>query len=740
MLIKYIYQLLLFVSIFVLFGNARLIGNNNINDVNDYHDYNEEDSTNTVLSSYSNGESHYMVWDFSERGVPTRILGEREDEMFGSAVTVWDQYMVIGASGDRSREFASGAVYVYSKQMYGDGSYYWTLVELLEPWDGHDGDNFGCAVDLHLYTLVVGSNMHDENGQDAGAAYIYECYNNAEHHHDPEHDHDKEEMQRMWYLAAKLMPDEGLPQDYFGSTVATQGNVTAVGAYGSDIMATFSGAVFVWRKKWTFVDPHRPWEWIYDETIAASDGHRYDFFGTSIAVYDDKLAVGAYGVDEGDLYKVGAVYVYLNSYDDSTDDGLSYQLLSKLTPGDDGVTLENFGQSVAMWDGNLVVGAPNSDANEIEAAGAFYSYGFDKYHMPYFIEKVSPEFPTRNGHCGYSIDIYEDLAVMGCPNASGFGSIYIYTEVSPLTTPSTKHIQWLYESRKRLADKWSIGDMFGYTVSAYDDTVAAGAYKSHFGVGSTYLYMGRKKVYQDHFGNVTDDDLTVDEDDTDESIEDILLAFEEAHPRESKMIIIIMFLMVLAIITVYAKGRKQALVDNSRSLTEKNAYELAALDSSHGVFQPTTGHEKRGYNNHGLSNMDESLPDSTQSSAKDDAYTYTPISSSSVAGSSRRVRDLDAAGLLGKSYEKSKTPESFKPPVSSSTKSVEIRNEPPQSASKSSNALGEAEVTSQRVRDMAADLLAKSRKKHTPLQSPTRSLESMESKNGTGHSHLDSSN
>lgn len=591
---------------------------------------------------YSDDESRYMVWDFSDNIIPKTISGVRANEMFGSSVAIWDQYMVIGASGDRSREFASGATYVYSKELNSDGTYYWIYVEVLEPWDGAEGDNFGCAVDLHLYTLVIGANMHDEGGQDTGAAYIYECYNNA-HHHQEDHDHKDEEMQRRWYLAAKLQPDDGLPQDYFGSTVATQGNFTAVGAYGSDIMATFSGAVYIWRKTWLHEDPHHPWEWIYDEVITPSDGQRYDYFSSSIAISGSILVVGATGVDEDEKYKVGAVYAFHNTYDDSADDGLSYQLLSKLTPGASGVTYENFGQSVAIWGDNLVVGAPNALAGGKDGAGAFYSYGFDQYNKPYFIERVEPQFPSSGAQCGYSIDIYRDLAAMGCPNATGQGAVYVYTEVSPLTTPSTKNIHWLYEARKQVGNK--VKNMYGHTVSVYDDTVAVGAYLDMNAVGTAYMYTGSKKIYQDLFINETDDGIiSTDDDETDliDEIEDAFVSFEKAHPQETKLIVLMLFVIVLTGVTLLDRRRRDMQEQNSNNDRHKAQYELTSMDSSH-AGPSFTASERR-------SDAISSSIRAGESSHSSATYSRTPTSTS--RGPSQRVRDLAAAGLMAKSSQK----------------------------------------------------------------------------------------
>mmetsp|Transcript_18771 Transcript_18771/g.31290 ORF Transcript_18771/g.31290 Transcript_18771/m.31290 type:complete len:665 (+) Transcript_18771:29-2023(+) len=636
-----VFRVLLLGSFSILSLHARLNSHSKLN-AESTSTSSDESSFSPRRLQYSEDQSRYMVWDFSENIIPKTISGVRANEMFGSSVAIWDQYMVIGASGDRSREFASGATYVYSKELNSDGTYYWVYVEVLEPWDGAEGDNFGCAVDLHLYTLVIGANMHDEGGQDTGAAYLYECYNNA-HHHQEDHGRKDEEMQRRWYLAAKLQPEGGSPQDYFGSTVATQGNFTAVGAYGSDVMATFSGAVYIWRKTWHQDDPHHPWEWIYDEVITPSDGQRYDYFSSSIAISGTTLVVGATGVDEGETYKAGAVYVFLNTYDDSADDGLSYQLLSKLTPGSSGVIYENFGQSVAIWGDNLIVGAPNALAGGEAAAGAFYSYGFDQYSKPYFIERVEPQFPTAGAHCGYSIDLYRDLAAVGCPNATGHGSVYVYTEVSPLTTPSTKNIHWLYEAQKQVGDK--VKNMYGHTVSVYDDTVAVGAYMAMNAVGTAYMYTGRKKIYQDLFVNETDDGVVgTDDDEVDfiEEIEDAFVAFEEAHPQETKLIVLMLFLVVLTGVTLLDRRRRESLEENAKNNRQKAQYELANMDSSH----TGSSYEASERRNASISSSIRA-GESSHSSA-----TYSPAATTTSRGPSQRVRDLAAAGLMAKSSQK----------------------------------------------------------------------------------------
>jgi hypothetical protein len=642
-------------------------------------DGNLDTNTPARQLQYSGGSSRYMIWDFSGNVPRQDVRGERSNEMYGSSVSIWDQYMVIGASGDASREKASGSVYVYSKQEE-DGDHFWELLEVVEPWDGEEGDKFGCAVDLHFYTLVIGASMHDDGGDDTGAAYIYECYNNADDN-DAEEREDREGeeregedrgeegrrrvegMERMWYLAAKLQPEDRQSQDYFGSAVATQGNLTAVGAYGSDARATFSGAVYLWHKIWTFnKEAQQPWEWVYYQKLSASDGARYDVFGSSLAIYDDKLAVGATGVDSDSHIAVGAVYVYIQSLDDNSEFGKSFQVVDKLTPGSLGGYYDHFGQSVAIWGYNVIVGAPNTQVNDTVNAGAFYSYEFNEYNQINFIEKITPYDPSTGARCGYSVDIYHDLAAVGCSDATGMGSVYMYTEVSSLSTPSTINTHWLYEAHKSLSSQ-AAGDMFGHTVSVYDDTVAVGAYGVSSSVGAVYAYIGGKKTYQDSFEEEVDDDdddeeITEEEEEKkkgyDDDLREALYEIEES-PREAKMVVLVLFLVVLVAIVYYDKRKKILLAkqqfDDSQH-SPSTQYELAGMNSSHGTASSSSSATSRNpfiTSPPAITNRPDTSyhPKPTAPTTPATSYAYTPTPAP-VQGSSQRVRDLAAAGLLAR--------------------------------------------------------------------------------------------
>ena len=75
--------------------------------------------------------------------------------------------VIVGATGDSGNEEYAGAAYVFRRS-----STDWQIDEKLTDIDGKAWDGFGCAVAIDGNTAVIGTN-------NAGAAYIFECYSSA---------------------------------------------------------------------------------------------------------------------------------------------------------------------------------------------------------------------------------------------------------------------------------------------------------------------------------------------------------------------------------------------------------------------------------------------------------------------------------------------------------------------------------------------------------------------------------
>ena len=95
--------------------------------------------------------------------------------------------------------------------------------------------------------------------------------------------------------AAKLTASDGAAYDNFGISVAVDGDTVVVGAPGDDGAGADSGSVYV------FVKPTGGWATSTETAkLTASDGAALDYFGYSVAVDGDTVLVGAYQDDDED--------------------------------------------------------------------------------------------------------------------------------------------------------------------------------------------------------------------------------------------------------------------------------------------------------------------------------------------------------------------------------------------------------------------------------------------------------
>jgi hypothetical protein len=446
------------------FSHIAAATRDNINHRGDlsHHSY-DEDPISRVLSF--DGE----IWDFDgEESMVDIIQGSQANSMFGYSIAVHDNKMIIGAMGANT---SKGGAYIY----YRHEDEIWRVDKFLTLDDAVEYDQFGCAVAMYDYTVVVGANKREASDgwkTDAGAAYIYE----------------KEGAR--WEMTMDLTPDDVTTQDYFGSAVSIHRNTTVVGCWGCDSMGSFSGAAYVFSK-WDG-------EWQFNEKIFANNGARYNWFGISVSIHEDVIAVGATGVTSGaTLEKTGAAYLFCNTHDDRQYDGMRYVECAELLPGD-GREGDSFGASVAIHSGVVVVGSPMADpqSGEMENIGAVYMYYQDIYNDWHYLQKMTAYEPSIDGHFGKSVDVFNDIVVVGGYNASGSGAVYIYGEEYELSQfEADTDAVWKLAFIMTPPEEEELGDFYGYSVALYDATVVVGAHgmdvsRSANGVSRTLSHAG----------------------------------------------------------------------------------------------------------------------------------------------------------------------------------------------------------------------------------------------------------
>jgi hypothetical protein len=251
-------------------------------------------------------------------------------DQFGWAAALDGDTLVVAAIGYGDPALQAGAAYVFVRS--GET---WTEQAKLTASDAEADDALGLGgVDLSGDTIVAGAPREDENGTDAGAAYVFVRSGGS------------------WAQQAKLTASDGAAGQRFG-TVALDADTALIGAAGTHpgtaYVFTRSGAAWSQQARLTLagesssfgaaldlsggtavisnfhtavhVFARQGGVWTEQTRLVPSDGMT-EFFGFAVAVDGTSVAVGSL-VDDQAGTNAGAVYLYrLLADDDSDDDGI----------------------------------------------------------------------------------------------------------------------------------------------------------------------------------------------------------------------------------------------------------------------------------------------------------------------------------------------------------------------------------------------------------------------------------
>jgi hypothetical protein len=339
-----------------------------------------------------------------------------------------------GVNGDQANNSAgqSGAVYVFTRT-----NGVWSQQAYLKASNTGVGDGFGSRVALSGETLAVGApfensaatgingNQTNNSVSNSGAVYVFT------------------RTAGVWSQQAYVKASNTGESDGFGLSVALSGDTLAVGAYLEDSAAIGvngnqvdnsafeSGAVYVFTRTGGV--------WSQQAYVKASNTGADDWFGYSVALSGDTLAVGARQEDsaatgvngnQGDNFAglgSGAVYVF-------TRQGGVWSQQAYLKASNTGVS-DDFGISVALSGDTLAVGALG-------------------------------EGSAATGVNGNQAD----------NSAFGSGAVYVFTRTGGV---------WSQQAYVK-ASNTETGDQFGISVALSGDTLAVGAnleYSAATGVG-----------------------------------------------------------------------------------------------------------------------------------------------------------------------------------------------------------------------------------------------------------------
>lgn len=313
-------------------------------------------------------------------------------------------------------------------------------------------DLFGFEVDVSGDRMIVGAPTTDRLNLNDGAAYIYDRQSNGD-----------------WTFTAELFFTSPDQDDFFGYDVAIDGDRAAVSALLDDDVNVDAGAVYIFEHQGGGV-------WNEIAKVTASDGMVGDQFGRAISLDGDRLAVGAWGVNNAR----GAVYVSNLIVGVWTENAkLSPQ---GVAPGDQvGIAID--------LDGDRVIAGSNLDDHTatMDAGAAYiweYNAGQDSWRQR---AKLVANPPGQNDNFGIAVAIDGDRAAVGNPgqDSNGFvqnGSVHVFERTMSATWPQVDEFS---------AANDATSNQYGYGVSLEGDRMLVGGNAANNLQGAGY-YLERQ--------------------------------------------------------------------------------------------------------------------------------------------------------------------------------------------------------------------------------------------------------
>jgi hypothetical protein len=372
----------------------------------------------------------------------------------GSSVAVSGNFAIVGVpndDGDAGKDSGSVRLYVRSDVE-------WVQLQKLLANDSKAGARFGASVAIDGDYAIVGASGHpigepgtEDVKKDAGAAYIFVRQGAG------------------WTQQAKLVSADVDAADFFGVSVAIDGDTAIVGAHRHNWPKADGGAAYIFVRNGS--------NWTQQEKLTPEDTVQFDYFGFSVSVSGDSAIIGCIRNDHNGNDS-GAAYIFER-------DGTTWTQGDKVVGNNTG-SGDRFGFAVDISGNFAIVGCPNNGR-----AGA--AYIFERVETKWvqqqsrFQKRILPERKVDGAAFGSSVAIREGIAVIG---ASSENAAYVFT--SSTLTP------WEQQARLSASDGVE-GDGFGSSVSVSGNKLAAGA-PGHSaggnGSGATYIFELEEAAWQ----------------------------------------------------------------------------------------------------------------------------------------------------------------------------------------------------------------------------------------------------
>ncbi len=377
------------------------------------------------------------LWNQTARLLPS---DGAEFDNFGVSVSLFGNRALIGNSENDDSGNGSGSAYVFDF----DGTN-WSETQILAASNAGFQHKFGTSVSLSNNRALIGASGENSNGDNTGAAYIFDFSFNS------------------WTQTQKLNATDNQANAKFGNSVNLIGDRVLITA----VTDTNKGAAYVFDLNGG--------TWIQSQKLTASDASLQDQFGFVASLANNRFVIGAH-FDDSNGSQSGSVYVFDNNGNEWNQ---SQKVLA--VAGNEGN--KRFGFSVSISGNSALIGAPddNSDGNNF---GSVYIFNFVGNSW-ILSQKLTASDPEADDRFGNSVSVFGNRALIGAQavddNGTLSGSAYIF---------DFDGISW-NQSQKITALDAGESDLFGHSVSLSGNRALIGARDDDqhgFFSGSAYIF------------------------------------------------------------------------------------------------------------------------------------------------------------------------------------------------------------------------------------------------------------
>ena len=385
------------------------------------------------------GQDNYLSAEFLNEDFKIIANDGAVDDEFAFSIALSNGIVAVGTPYDDDNGSNSGSAYLF------DAATGMQLFKLL-PNDGTESANFGYSIAMDNGIVAVGAKGDNENGANAGAAYLFDAATGNQ--------------------LLKLMPDDGATEDEFGNSIDIDNGIVSVGAWRADEFGDASGAAYLFDAS----------TGNQLEKLLPDSGNNFQTFGVSVAIDNGLVAVGA-----RTFFVAGQGYTFARAYLFEVSTGNQLNVLEPDILNLNGDLGGFFADSIDMSDGLVAVGAPNRSVVFDHSGAAYIFDAATGSQLTYIV----PADAHDRDNFGISISIDNGIVAVGAhqDDENGFnsGSAYFYDALTGT------------ELNKLIASDGDILDLYGCSIAIDGDAAVIGAKDDDdngSSSGSAYIYSG----------------------------------------------------------------------------------------------------------------------------------------------------------------------------------------------------------------------------------------------------------